>query len=299
MNTFIQPISIRKTRMFRKNVGTFQILNGLFLLLFSLATLYPLWYEISLSFSSADQVTKGGAFLWPKDFTLDAYRTLVSTNMIWRTYLNTAFVTVVGTLLSVILTASTAYPLTKSKVPGRKWMIFGILFTMLFSGGVIPTYLVVKQLGLLNSLWSLILPGMISAYNTLVMMSFFQTIPDEIEESAEMDGANPVHIFIKLILPLSMPVLATISLWVAVAHWNEFFTALLYINERSSYTLSLLLRDLISGQDYARFTGEVSNTSTESVIGATIVATILPILCVYPFLQKYFVQGVMIGSIKG
>jgi putative aldouronate transport system permease protein len=299
MNSVTQPISASKMIVFIKNGGTFQLLNGLFLLIFSLATLYPLWYEISLSFSSADEVTKGGAFLWPKEFTLDSYRTLISTNMIWHTYLNTAFVTIVGTILSVLLTASTAYPLTKSIVPGRKWLIFGILFTMLFSGGVIPTYLVVKQLGLLNSLWSLILPGMISAYNTLVMMSFFQTIPIEIEESAELDGANPLHIFVRLILPLSMPVLATISLWIAVAHWNEFFTALLYINERASYTLSLLLRDLISGQDYARFTGEVSNTSTESVIGATIVATILPILCVYPFLQKYFVQGVMIGSIKG
>jgi putative aldouronate transport system permease protein len=299
MNTAAQPLSSRKSGAFKKNGGIFQLFNGTFLLLFALATLYPLWYEICLSFSSADEVTKGGSFLWPKQFTLDSYRTLLGTNMIWQTYFNTAFVTVVGTILSVLLTAATAYPLTKSILPGRKWFIFGILFTMMFSGGVIPTYLLVKQLGLLNSLWSLILPGMITAYNALVMMSFFQTIPAEIEESAEMDGANPLRIFVRLILPLSMPVLATIALWVAVAQWNEFFTALLYINDRSYYTLSLLLKDLISGQDYARFTGEMTNTSTESVIGATIVATILPILCVYPFLQKYFVQGVMIGSIKG
>lgn len=282
-----------------KKGSLFHFANGAFLTVFALVTLYPLWYEISLSFSSAEEVTKGGVFLWPREFTLNAYKILFGTNMIWQTYLNTIFVTVVGTALSVLFTAAIAYPLTKSIVPGRKLIIFAVLFTMLFSGGVIPTYLVVKELNLINSLWSLILPSMISAYNTLVMMSFFQTIPAELEESAEMDGASPLRIFFSIIVPLSMPVLATISLWVAVGQWNEFFNALLYINERSQYTLSLLLKDLISGQDYVRMTGEGSDALTDSVIGATIVATIVPILCVYPFLQRHFVQGIMIGSIKG
>ncbi|MDF2959412.1 MAG: transporter permease [Paenibacillus sp.] len=277
----------------------FPIVNGTAMILFAAMTLYPLWREVSISLSHGDAAMKGGLFLWPEDFTFAAYKTLFSGNLIYTTFANSAFVAIVGTALNVMITAATAYPLTKSIVPGRKLIIFGILFTMLFSGGVIPTYLLIKSLGLINSLWSLILPGLVSAYNTLVMMSFFQSIPVELEESAEMDGANPIRTFISIIMPLSAPVLATIALWCAVGHWNEFFSALLYINERSQYTLPLLLRDLIMGQDYVRMTGEKVDTATETVIASTIVATILPILCVYPFLQKYFVKGVMIGSVKG
>jgi ABC-type glycerol-3-phosphate transport system permease component len=204
----------------------------------------------------------------------------------------------VGTALSVILTASTAYPLVKSGLPGKNFVTFLILFTMLFSGGIIPTYLLVKSLGLINSLWALIIPGAISAYNVLVMRSFFANLPVELEESATMDGANPIRIFFTIIFPLSTPVLATIALWEAVGLWNNFLQALIYLNDRSKYTLPVLLRDIINGQQQLQQAGIFSDTSSDSVIAATIVMSILPILCVYPFLQKYFTKGVMIGAIK-
>jgi ABC-type glycerol-3-phosphate transport system permease component len=169
---------------------------------------------------------------------------------------------------------------------------------MLFGGGIIPTYLLVKNLGLINSLWSLIVPTAISAYNVIVMRSFFVGIPAELEESAMIDGANPLRIFFTLILPLSTPVLATIALWDAVGIWNNFLQALIYLNDRDKFTLPIMLQQIIIGQQQNMNEGINSDTSTDSVIAATIILTILPILCVYPFLQKHFVKGVMIGAVK-
>lgn len=277
----------------------FDVFNTVLLVLVAAATLYPIWHEICLSFSSLEEAMRGGIFLWPRNFTAAAYNSVLGSDYIWLAYGNTIFVTIVGTALSVLLTAMTAYPLAKKDLPGKNAIVSFVLFTMLFSGGMIPTYLLVKELGLINSLWALIIPGVVSAYNTFIMRNFFSTIPAELEESAFMDGANPIRIFFSIILPLSTPVLATIALWVAVGKWNDFFNALIYLNERSKYTLSLLLREIINGQEIARMTGEITESSTESVVGATIVVAVVPILCVYPFLQKYFVKGVLIGSIKG
>ncbi|WP_328803575.1 carbohydrate ABC transporter permease [Paenibacillus silvestris] len=264
----------------------------------TLVTLYPMWREVAVSFSGMEEAMKGGLFLWPRDFTTDAYVNILHSRYLWLAYGNSLFITLVGTLIGVFLTAATAFPLIKQDLPGKKMFVLLILFTMLFSGGIIPTYLLVKSVGLINSLWSLILPTAISAYNVIVMMSFFRTLPRELDESATMDGAHAIRIFGSVILPLSKPVLATIALWEAVGYWNNYLQALYYLNDKSKYVLPVLLRDIINGQTIAQMTGESTGSSTESVIAATTIMAVLPILIVYPFLQKYFVQGTLIGSVK-
>ncbi|WP_309119002.1 carbohydrate ABC transporter permease [Paenibacillus sp.] len=242
---------------------------------------------------------KGGAFLWPRGFTIEAYRFVLESEYIWIAYRNSVFITVIGTAAAVLFTATTSYPLVKSGLPARKAFLYGILFTLLFNGGIIPTYLLVKGVGLLNSLWALILPNAVSAFNVIIMMSFFRTIPAELEESAMIDGANPIRTFFQIILPLSKPVLATIAVWEAVGLWNNYLQAIFYLNDKSSYILPVLLKDIIQGQELAQLTGEITGSSTDSVIAATIILAIIPIICVYPFLQKYFVKGTLIGSVKG
>lgn len=276
----------------------FDTLNAVLLILVALVTFYPLWHEVSLSLSSMEEAMRGGAFWWPRDFTISAYQTVLGSEYIWVAYGNSIFTTVVGTLLTVLMTAALAYPLTKGEMPAQRIILLLILFTMLFSGGMIPTYLLVKSLGLINSLWSLILPTAVSAFNVIIMISFFRTLPLELEDSAMIDGANPIRIFASIVLPLSKPVLATVALWEAVGIWNNYLQALIYLNDKSKYTLPLLLRDVINGQVTARMTGELTGASVDSVVAATIIVAMVPILCVYPFLQKYFVKGVMIGSVK-
>lgn len=281
-----------------KGGNLFSIFNIIFLSVLTLVTLYPMWREVAVSFSGMEEAMKGGLFLWPKDFTTDAYVNILHSRYLWLAYGNSLFITLVGTLIGVFLTAATAFPLIKQDLPGKKVFVLLILFTMLFSGGIIPTYLLVKSVGLINSLWSLILPTAISAYNVIVMMSFFRTLPRELDESATMDGAHAIRIFGSVILPLSKPVLATIALWEAVGYWNNYLQALYYLNDKSKYVLPVLLRDIINGQTIAQMTGESTGSSTESVIAATTIMAVLPILIVYPFLQKYFVQGTLIGSVK-
>lgn len=282
----------------KRRWGPFHWFNTVFFLAFASATFYPLWHEFSVSFSSPEGAAKGGFFLWPREFNAEAYRVMFATPYIWRAYSNSAFITIVGTILSTFLTACTAYPLVIRGLPAKRMITLAILFTMLFSGGMIPTYLLVKSLGLVNTLWAIILPTAISAYNVLVMRSFFDTLPGELEESATMDGANPIVTFFWIILPLSTPVLATVALWEAVGLWNNFLQSLIYLNDKNLYTLPLLLRDLISGQQAAMQSGVFTKTSSDSVIAATVILTMLPILCVYPFLQKYFTKGVLIGAVK-
>lgn len=281
-----------------KGGNLFSVFNIIFLSALTLVTLYPMWREAAVSFSGMEEAMKGGLFLWPRDFTTDAYVNILHSRYLWLAYGNSLFITLVGTLIGVFLTAATAFPLIKQDLPGKKMFVLLILFTMLFSGGIIPTYLLVKNVGLINSLWSLILPTVISAYNVIVMMSFFRTLPRELDESATMDGAHAIRIFASVILPLSKPVLATIALWEAVGYWNNYLQALFYLNDKSKYVLPVLLRDIINGQTIAQMTGESTGSSTESVIAATTIMAVLPILIVYPFLQKYFVQGTLIGSVK-
>jgi len=279
-------------------VKWFDTTNYIFLLFVAFLTIYPLWHQVSLSFSSISQALRGGLFFWPRDFTFVAYSSLLRFDYLWIAYMNTITITVVGTLITVLLSSMTAYPLIKKMIPGQRIFIILILFTMLFQGGLIPTYILINSMGLTNSLWSIILPTAISGFYIVVMMSFFRTLPVELEESAMMDGANPTYIFFKIIIPLSMPVLVTIALWEAVSLWNNYIYPLIFLSAKEKYTLPILLRDIINGQEIARQTGEIVSSSTESVIAATIVMSTLPILMVYPFLQKHFAKGALIGSVK-
>lgn len=284
----------------KESVGdrAFGIVNVLLLITVSLVAIYPFWHELCLSFSSSVEAAKGGLFFTPRDFTIDSYKSVLSSSYIYISVKNSVLTTVGHTILGLFFTATTAYPLARKDLPFVKFFIIMVVFTMVFNAGTIPTYLTVKNFGLIDSLWAMIIPGLIAPYNVIIMKNFFANIPLEIEESAEIDGANTLVIFFRIILPLSKAVLATVALWIAVATWNNYFSALLYLSSSSNYTLPLLIRDVINGQIEAIETGEVT-TNTNTVIAATIMISTFPILCVYPFLQKHFVKGVMLGSVKG
>lgn len=276
--------------------------NVLFFILFALIMLYPFVYVINLSLSNAKLAMAGGYFLIPKGLSWINYETVFTSPSIWTGYGNTIFVTVVGTIMMVTVSSLTAYPLSKRTLPGRSFFTFLVVFTMLFNGGLIPTYLVVRATGLLNTRMALIIPILVSGFNVVIMRNFFANIPDEIEESARMDGAQDFTIFFRIIVPLSKPVLATITLWVAVQLWNDFFHCLIYIQDRSKYVAQIVLRRIVMSatpDELIDMEAEADAVLPETIKAAAIMVVTLPILCFYPFLQKYFVKGVMLGSLKG
>lgn len=277
----------------------FEVINCAILILISIIMIYPFWHELCLSFSSSAEATRGGIFLLPRQFNIGAYKLVTRSPFLWTSFYNSIYCAVLTTLIGVMFTAMLAYPLSKKELMGNKFFAFIVVFCMIFNGGLVPTYLIVKNLGLINSLWGIILMAVVTPYNTIVMKNFFASLPTELEEAAFIDGAGPLTIFFTIILPLSKAVLATISLWLAVASWNNFMGPLIYLNDRELFTLPLYIRQVIEGQELARTTGEGAQTAVQSVQGASIIVTVIPILCVYPFLQKYFVKGVMIGAIKG
>ncbi len=283
---------------------TFTVFNYIFFTVLSIIMLCPFWHVIMMSFSSVEATAKGGVFLWPQGFNLDTYSKVFKDPSIWSGYFTTIMVTVVGTALGTLFTATTAYPLSKKELPFGKTMNLLILFTMLFSGGMIPGYLLIKNMYLIDNRWSLILPGLISAYNVIIMRSFFSTIPESLEESARLDGANDVTIFWKIVLPLSKASIATIALFTAVGYWNDYFSSVLYINTKSRWALQAVLRYMLTNTNQAMQAAGVTVAASTNVTAATIkaasvVVATVPILCVYPFVQKYFVKGVMIGGVKG
>lgn len=290
--------------MNRKKMTWFDILNVFLLLGVVFVTLYPFLYMFNVSLSGTSYVMKNQVQFWPKGFNIDMYKIVLSDNRILMGYKNTIVYVVVGTIISLILTSMGAYAISRRMVM-RKALTLYIVFTMLFQGGMIPTFLVVRELGIMNTMWAMVLPGAISVWNLIIMRTFFQGIPSEMIESGKMDGLNDIGVFARLVIPLSKPLLATIGLFYAVAMWNNFFLALLYLSSENLYPLQVVLRNLVlAGQ----FTGTDINSSTgadgESVVQdslkfATIIVSTLPILMVYPFIQKYFVKGVMIGSVKG
>lgn len=287
-----------------KNKTTwFDYLNGFIMLLVVLCTLYPFWYLLVQSVSSSNAVYAGKVSIWPVEFTMDTYRLVMSKPNFFIYYKNTIVYAVVGTLISVVFTAILAYPLSKKNLRLNMFFTPLVAFTMYFGGGMIPNYILVAQmLGMRDSMWALLIPGAISAYYVLLMKSFFQSIPTELEEAASIDGLNTYGIFIQIIIPLSKPILATMILFHAVGIWNNWFSTFLYINSSSKWPVSYFLRQVIYG---ATSVNEFAASSEEaSLITATIksccmVITALPIICVYPFVQKYFVQGMMLGSVKG
>jgi putative aldouronate transport system permease protein len=281
----------------------FRWLNYIMLALFALATVFPFINIIATSFSSSRAISAGEIFLWPVEFNLDAYRNLIDDGQLIVAMKNTIVITIAGTAFNMLFTILAAYPLSKSRLRGRNGMLMAVLFTMLFSGGMIPHFLLVNALGLINTYWAIWLPALISVYNMFVMKSFFEGLPEEVEESAAIDGANELTILWRIILPLSMPVIAALTLFYAVGWWNSYMNVLIYI--RSTDKMSLMVKlyqmiDMVSPEllKSGEGVGQVSITP-EGIRAASIVFSITPILCVYPFLQKHFVKGVMLGSVKG
>ncbi|RAV01043.1 ABC transporter permease [Paenibacillus sp. YN15] len=279
-------------------------LNILLLGMLSLVTLYPFLYEIAASFSSSRAITAGEVYVWPVEFNTEAYKRLFEDGQLFHAMGNTVIVTLVGTLLNIIMTVLAAYPLSRKRLIGRGQLLMFITFTMIFVSGMIPNFILIKSLGLMDSYLALWLPGLISTYNMFVMKSFMEGLPEEIEESAAMDGAGNWRILAQIILPLCKPILAALSLFYAVAWWNSYFNVMLYITSSNLQTLMLKLYQMIKQVDQSLLDGGgegVSNITLtpEGIKAASVVIAITPILCVYPFLQKHFVKGVLIGSVKG
>ncbi|GAA3406018.1 carbohydrate ABC transporter permease [Paenibacillus hodogayensis] len=280
-------------------------LNALLLALFASATLLPFVNMVAVSFSSSRAINSGEVSFWPVEFNLDAYVNLIADGQLLIAMKNTILITVVGTALNMLFTVMAAYPLSKRRLKGRNVMLGGILFTMLFGGGLIPNFLLINALGLIDSYWGLWLPALISVYNMFVMKTFFEGLPEEMEESASIDGASDATILWKIILPLSMPVIAALTLFYAVGWWNSYMNVLIYIKSTDKVSLMVKLYQMlenVSSQLLNTMNGEGVMQATitpESIRAASIVVAILPILCVYPFLQKHFVKGVLMGSVKG
>ncbi|MBP1965451.1 carbohydrate ABC transporter permease [Paenibacillus aceris] len=279
----------------------FNLVNYSLLLIIALVCVLPFVYVLAVSFTSPSEVAKGGMILFPKEWSLSAYRYIFSTDTLLRSLGVSIYITVVGTIINLIFTALMAYPLAKSKLRGRQTILLGVLFTMLFSGGMIPTYFVVKGLHLTNTLWSLMIPSAISAFNLIVLKNFFQQIPDGLEDSAKIDGCNDMGVLFRIVLPLSMPAMATFALFYSVTHWNQFFNAILYINDNGKWPIQVLLREIIMlAQSRIGDSGfDEANIQPLTIRMAVIVFATLPILLVYPFLQKHFTKGVLLGSVKG
>jgi putative aldouronate transport system permease protein len=266
--------------------------------------LYPLIFIVSASFSDPAMVLNGEVYLLPKQITLEAYRNVFHNEEIWNGYGNTILYTVVGTAINLIMTTLAAYPLSRPDLPGRGGIMFFVTLTMFLGGGLIPSYLIVKNLGMVDTMWALIIPGAIATYNLIVMRTYFQSnIPWEIQEAAHIDGCSNWKLLTHVILPLSKPILAVMILFYAVGHWNSYFNALIYIRSKDLYPLQLVLREVLMVSQADAVDSNVGLESkvllAESIKYVVIIISSLPVLLMYPFVQRYFVKGVMIGSLKG
>lgn len=282
----------------------FDILNVILLAMIGLVTIVPFIYIVAGSFATQKELLEKGFILFPTEFSMEAYKYIFSTSTLMRSLLVTIFITVVGTLINITFTCLMAYPLSRKDMDYRKPIQIMIIFTMLFSGGMIPTFLVVKSMGMIDTYWSLLLPGAISAFNLIIVRSFFQALPPDLEESAKIDGSSDPGILMRIVIPLSLPVLATFSLFYAVGHWNTYFSSILYINDSTKWPIQVLLRQIVMLSQG----GSLGDTSIlegnfvppdQAVKMAVIVISTLPILVVYPFLQKHFAKGALLGSVKG
>jgi putative aldouronate transport system permease protein len=283
----------------------FDRFNITFMIVMSMMFCFPLIYVLSSSVSDPARVMNGEVLLWPLGFNLEAYTKVFINERIITGYSNTIQYTLVGTLVNVILTIMVAYPLARKDLYGRKFWTILFTMTMFFSAGLIPNYLVIQQLGLINNFWVMILPGAISMFNVLIMRTFFSELPEEIHDAASIDGCNKTNTLLRVILPVSGPVIAVMVLFYGVAHWNSYFNALIYLNDSDKHTLQLVLREILVQNDFTEMIGTGDTYLKEityivqSMKYAIIVVASLPVLMLYPFLQRYFVKGIMIGSIKG
>ena len=272
-----------------------------FLLVFSCIVIYPFLHVTSVALSSRTESIRPGLHLYPKEIDLTSIKQVITAPELLNAYKNTIIRTILGTVLSVLITGMGAYAISKKGLPCKKFIMSIIVFAMFFSGGMIPEYLLIRNLGLMNTMWSMILPSLVWGLNMIIMRNFFIAIPESLEESAKLDGANDLIIFGKVYLPLSKPVIATISMWMAVHHWNAYMDNLLYITDNNKYVLQRMIRNLIIDANTGYMESMSSNASLalESLKSATILISVVPIILVYPFIQKYFIKGVMIGAVKG
>lgn len=287
----------------------FQFFNYIFLSILSFIFIFPFWRIIAISLNEGLDASRGGINFWPRKFTWDNYVAIFSRDELWSAYRISIGRTVIGTVLTILLVALMAYGLSKNRVRGRKSINLMLIFTMFFSGGLIPTYLLYRSLGLLNNFWVYVVPGFYTAAQVFIFRSFFRALPAEVEESAQIDGASDLKIFIKIVFPLSLPIFATMALFEAVGHWNDYLTAVIYVTNQNLIPLQNLLvkiininqnisNDLASGN--FNLSDESQRTITDrSIKMATLAVVVIPIMIVYPFLQKYFAKGIIVGSLKG
>ncbi|MGG1554225.1 carbohydrate ABC transporter permease [Paenibacillus ferrarius] len=287
-----------------KKFDIFDFANYALLTLITLAMLYPFVNVASVSLSSYDAFIEHPLMLWPHELTFSSYKEILSRPILWSSYVNTIIITTVGVFGSLVLYLLMAYPLSKKFLKGRSIILIAIIFTMLFNGGIIPNYYLMRSLGLLDTLAALILPSLFSGFNLILMKSFIESLPEELEEAASIDGASYPYILMRILVPLTKPILATLALFGAVGYWNNFFNAVLYIQSDSKWPLMLYLREVIEAASMMAVNANAAEMGPNSVTSetlqyATLMVVMVPILLVYPFLQKYFVKGMLLGSVKG
>lgn len=288
-----------------KGDRVFTVMNYLLLCLIIGLMIYPLIYVVSASLSNPERMLLGELWLFPKDLTFESYRLAFTNPDIWIGYRNTIFYTVLGTVINLTMSLMIAYPLSRKDFYGRGMITAFIIFTMFFNGGMIPTFLLVRDLGMLNTVWAVMIPGAVSVYNVIIMRTFFQGIPEEIREAASIDGSTNLHFLWKIVLPLSTPIIAVMALFYGVGHWNAFFDALIYLQDSQMYPLQLFLRQMLIQDDMTALTTSGTDGVAQHILRveglkySLVLIASLPMLIVYPFLQKFFIKGVMIGSLKG
>ncbi len=288
---------------YTRGQNIFNIFNLVLLTLIALAMFLPFLNVIAQSFSTSDAIINGRVGLWPKDFTMINYEYVFSDQSIWRAFGVSVYITLMGTLINLAATSSLAYPVSRPEFVGRKYIVLMVLFTMVFTAPLIPNFILIKNVGLMNTLWALMIPGAISAFNFFVMRSFFMQIPSELIDASRIDGCGELRIIYSIVLPLSKPVMASLGIFYAVGHWNAYMNALYYINKPSLWPLQVKLKKLFESDDISidpasSAFSALAHTSPEGIKMAVIIIATLPIIMVYPFLQRHFVQGMMVGSVK-
>lgn len=289
-----------------RNDKIFDLLNTLFFIFVSLIVIYPIYFMFIASFSNPDAVNTGQTFLWPKDVTLNGYKEIFTNSRIWTGYKNSIIYALLSMIIRTSLTITAGYALSRKDLVGRNFFMMMIIFTMFFGGGLIPSYLIVRDLNMINTVWAMILPGAVSAYNLIIVKTFFQqTIPDELLEASAIDGCSNIRFFMRIVLPLSLPIIAVIALFSAVQEWNSYFSALIYLRDAEMHPLQLILRDILVQNQAQDLLSEDAveamqrQKAAEQIKYGVIIVSSVPMLILYPFLQRFFIKGVMIGSVKG
>jgi putative aldouronate transport system permease protein len=293
-------MTVITSRAFRDRLETALIYLGLSL--FALVAILPFLHTLARSFSAEAPIVRGEVYIWPVNPTLDAYRRLIEGGTFWRAYENSFIITAAGTTLQMLMTLAAAYPLSRARLPGRSILMLLVLFQLIFPPGLIPFYLTVRELGLMNTYWSVIVPYAINTFNLIVLISYFRTLPAELEEAAIIDGANDVQVLRQVILPLSMPVVMTLTLFYIVENWNMFLPAIFFINDGYKQPLQVVLRDMIWSLQLATQTASADQfqrlAGIEALKAASVFIAAFPMLAIYPFIQRYFIKGIMLGAIK-